>query len=94
MTGRLQRASRSQIEARIKALGGSVMDNVTKKTSYLVVGEDAGSKLAKAEKLGTTILDEDAFEALAEGREPVPAAAPSADGEEAAQPAALTGDGS
>ena len=43
---------------------------------------------------GPRILDEDAFEALAEGREPVPAAAPSADGEDAAQPAALTGDGS
>ena len=51
VTGRLQRATRSQIEARIKELGGVVLDAVTKKTDYLVVGEDAGSKLAKAQKL-------------------------------------------
>jgi DNA ligase (NAD+) len=78
VTGRLQRATRTQIEARIKELGGGVHDNVTKKTSYLVVGEDAGSKLAKAQKLGTRILDEDLFDRLAAGEilpepEPIPA---------------------
>jgi DNA ligase (NAD+) len=79
VTGRLQRSTRSQIEGRIKELGGVVHDSVTKKTSYLVVGEDAGSKLAKAQKLGTRILDEDLFERLAAGEvlpepepEPVP----------------------
>jgi DNA ligase (NAD+) len=64
VTGRLERRSRQQIEAYIKELGGQVADSVTKKTNYLVVGEDAGSKLAKAQKLGTTILDEDGFEQL------------------------------
>jgi DNA ligase (NAD+) len=64
VTGRLERHSRGLIEQRIKALGGTVGDSVSKKTSYLVAGEDAGSKLAKAQKLGTPILDEDGFEAL------------------------------
>lgn len=67
VTGRLARSTRSQIEARIKALGGAVSDSVTKKTDFLVVGEDAGSKLAKAQKLGTAILDEETFERLAAG---------------------------
>jgi DNA ligase (NAD+) len=64
VTGRLERHSRNQIEQRIKDLGGVVGDSVSKKTSYLVAGEDAGSKLAKAQKLGTPILDEAGFEAL------------------------------
>jgi DNA ligase (NAD+) len=79
VTGRLERSTRSQIEARIKALGGIVGDSVTKKTDYLVVGEDAGSKLAKAQKLGTRILDEETFERLAAGEalpEPEPPAEP------------------
>jgi DNA ligase (NAD+) len=79
VTGRLPRSTRSQIEARIKSLGGTVLDSVTKKTSYLVVGEDAGSKLAKAQKLKIRTLDEDLFDRLAAGEilpepepEPVP----------------------
>ena len=64
VTGRLERHSRAQIEQRIKDLGGVVGDSVSKKTSYLVAGEDAGSKLAKAQKLGTPIIDEAGFEAL------------------------------
>jgi DNA ligase (NAD+) len=44
---------------------------VSKKTSYVVVGESPGSKLAKAEELGVTILDEQAFDALlAQGDQP------------------------
>jgi DNA ligase (NAD+) len=66
VTGRLERHSRPQIEQRIKDLGGAVGDSVSKKTSYLVAGEDAGSKLAKAQKIGTPILDEAGFEALVE----------------------------
>jgi DNA ligase (NAD+) len=68
VTGRLERQTRGQIEARIKALGGAVGDAVTKKTDYLVAGEDAGSKLARAQKLGTPILNEDGFERLIEQR--------------------------
>ena len=64
VTGRLERHSRTQIEQRIKELGGAVGDSVSKKTSYLVAGDDAGSKLARAQKLGTPILDEAGFEAL------------------------------
>jgi len=64
VTGRLERHSRGQIEQMIKDLGGVVGDSVSKKTNYLVAGEDAGSKLAKAQKLGTPILDEAEFEAL------------------------------
>ena len=64
VTGRLARASRSQVEARIKALGGAVADSVTKKTTHLIAGQDPGSKLKKAEQLGTRILTEDDFEGL------------------------------
>jgi DNA ligase (NAD+) len=64
VTGRLEHHTRGQIEQRIKDLGGTVGDSVSKKTSYLLAGEEAGSKLAKAQKLGTPILDEAAFEAL------------------------------
>lgn len=64
VTGRLERHSRTEIEQRIKGLGGVVGDSVSKKTSYLVAGADAGSKLARAQKVGTPILDEDGFEQL------------------------------
>ncbi len=64
VTGRLEHHSRAQIEQRIKDLGGTIGDSVSKKTSYLVAGEDAGSKLARAQKLGTPTLDEAGFEAL------------------------------
>jgi DNA ligase (NAD+) len=64
VTGRLEHHSRTQIEQRIKDLGGTVGDSVSKKTSYLIAGEEAGSKLAKAQKLGTPIVDETGFEAL------------------------------
>jgi DNA ligase (NAD+) len=64
VTGRLERQSRAQIEQRIKELGGVVGDSVSKKTNYLVAGEEAGSKLAKAQKLGTPILDEAGFDGL------------------------------
>ena len=68
VTGRLERFSRDAAEALIKRHGGSVGSSVTKKTTYVVVGAEAGSKLAKAEKLGVEVLDEDAFAALLRDR--------------------------
>jgi DNA ligase (NAD+) len=61
VTGRLENLTRSLAEARIKELGGSVGNSVSRKTNYLVAGEDAGSKLEQAEKLGTPLLSEDEF---------------------------------
>ncbi len=61
ITGTLKAFPRAQAEARIKELGGDAKDNVTRKTSYVVVGEDPGSKKAKAEKMGIPILDEQQF---------------------------------
>ncbi len=64
VTGRLANFSRSQAEGRIKDAGGAVSGSVSKRTDYLVAGEDAGSKLANAEELGIQILDEDQFTTL------------------------------
>jgi len=64
VTGRLERLSRNEAESLIKAHGGAIGSSVTKKTDYLVAGADPGSKLAKAESLGTHVLDEAAFASL------------------------------
>ena len=61
ITGRLEALARQEAEARIKELGGSTGSSVTKKTTYLVVGADPGSKLAKAQTLGTRQLTEEEF---------------------------------
>ena len=66
VTGTLSAFSRKDAEARIKELGGKVTSSVTKKTSYVVVGESPGSKVATAERLGIPTLDEDAFLRLLE----------------------------
>ncbi len=58
--------SRSEAETRIKSLGGKVSSSVTKKISYVVVGESPGAKAATAEKLGTPVLDEEALLRLLE----------------------------
>ena len=61
VTGRLETFSREEAEARIKALGGITKDNVTRKTNYLVVGADPGSKLVRAQQLNIRQLSEDEF---------------------------------
>jgi len=61
LTGKLESLSRSEAEAKIKALGGKAGSDVTRKTSYVVVGADPGSKLAKAKKLGINIMNEAKF---------------------------------
>lgn len=77
ITGRLSSMSRSQAEDRVKELGGSAGSSVTKKTTYLVAGEDPGSKLAQAQRLGTRVIGEQEFLKLletgrAEGASPPP----------------------
>jgi DNA ligase (NAD+) len=64
ITGTLDSMSREEAQAKIEALGGKVTGSVSKKTGYLVVGADAGSKLEKAQALGVVTLDEPAFLAL------------------------------
>ncbi len=59
ITGRLERLSREEAEARIRALGGTAKDNVTRNTAYLVVGADPGSKLARAQQLGIKQINEE-----------------------------------
>jgi DNA ligase (NAD+) len=66
LTGKLESLSRSEAEAKIKALGGKASSDITRKTSYVVVGADPGSKRDKAEKLGTKMLTEAEFLALLE----------------------------
>ena len=61
LTGTLSSLTRGQAEERIKDLGGSIGSSVSKKTDYLVVGVDPGSKLEKAQRLKVPILDETAF---------------------------------
>jgi DNA ligase (NAD+) len=66
ITGTLEGRTRDEAAAEIAARGGKVTGSVSKKTSYVVAGESPGSKLAKAEQLGVTVLDEAAFDTLLE----------------------------
>lgn len=67
-TGTLSRFKRSEAEAMVEAKGGTLLGSVSSKLNYLVVGEDAGSKLEKAKKLGTVaILTEEEFLTLING---------------------------
>jgi DNA ligase (NAD+) len=58
--------TRDEAKVAIRNLGGAVAESVSKKTSYVVVGEDPGSKAAKAEHLGVPTLDEAIFRSLIE----------------------------
>ena len=61
VTGTLPSLSRNEAEDLIREMGGTAAGSVSKKTSYVLAGEKAGSKLAKAESLGIPVLDEAAF---------------------------------
>jgi DNA ligase (NAD+) len=61
LTGRLDSLTRSEAEARVRDLGGKPASDVTRRTKFVVVGADPGSKLDRARKLGTTTLDERQF---------------------------------
>ena len=70
LTGTLERFSRTEAGNQLKALGAKVTGSVSKKTSYVVAGTAAGSKLTKAEALGVPVLDEDALVRILETGEP------------------------
>jgi DNA ligase (NAD+) len=61
LTGTLPTLTRSEATAVIEKFGGKVSGSVSKKTDYVLAGEDAGSKLTKAQQLGVPILTEDDF---------------------------------
>ena len=61
VTGTLERFGRKEAEAKIQALGGKAAGSVSKKTTYVVAGEAAGSKLTKAQSLGVPVLNETEF---------------------------------
>lgn len=60
-TGTLSSMSREEAKERVRALGATVSESVSKKTTFVVVGEEAGSKADKAQALGVAVLDEEAF---------------------------------
>ena len=64
LTGTLPSMSRDEAKALIESAGGKAAGSVSAKTSYVVAGTDAGSKLARAEELGIPVLDEDGLKAL------------------------------
>lgn len=64
VTGSLERYQREEIEALIRQLGGKPAGSVSKKTDFLVAGEKAGSKLAKAQELGVKVLSEAEFDEM------------------------------
>jgi len=72
VTGALQAFTRDEARRAIIAAGGKSTDSVSRKTSFVVVGADPGSKAAKAEKAGVPVVDEATFAAVLAGSAPVP----------------------
>ncbi|MGH8284629.1 MAG: BRCT domain-containing protein, partial [Steroidobacteraceae bacterium] len=70
ITGTLSSLTREQAQERLIALGAKVSGSVSRKTSYLVAGADAGSKLAKAQELGVRTLDESQLLEVLNSRSP------------------------
>jgi DNA ligase (NAD+) len=64
LTGTLPTLSREKATAMIEAAGGKASGSVSKKTSYVLAGEEAGSKLEKAKQLGVPVIDEAEFRRL------------------------------
>jgi DNA ligase (NAD+) len=71
VTGTLEGFDRQSAEAAIRAAGGKPAGSVSRRTDYLVAGENAGSKLARARELGVTVLDEEGFSRLLAGHDPI-----------------------
>lgn len=66
LTGSLEKYTRKEAEDIIEKFGGKTSGSVSKKTDYVLAGEDAGSKLTKAQSLGVTIISEDEFEKMSQ----------------------------
>ena len=64
LTGTLSKYKRSEAAAIIESMGGKTSSSVSKKTSYVLAGEEAGSKLDKANKLGIPVISEEEFEKM------------------------------
>ena len=69
LTGKLPTLTRGQAQALIEAAGGKVSSSVSRATDYVVAGEDAGSKLDKANALGVSVIDEAGLRSLVAGPE-------------------------
>jgi len=70
LTGTLPNMTREEAKEKIEAVGGKTAGSVSKKTSYVVAGEEAGSKLDKARELKIPVIDEDGLKALLQGKAP------------------------